>query len=241
MNNDVIELSGFLKLEDGTKYKTLAQFCKKIYTTEEKVKYEIINSKWKKLLVPQNEQEYKQKFGIRYKYRPYFKAIKEELSFETEENILTFIMFNPSLTHQFTLDDTVKNCLKLTQKGKFNGFEVLNLLNIRNPSIDCLNICDDDSNVNLEINPKFKNVVFAWGCRNFCPKGISILNDRLKSFLIYHNDETEYYTFEKDKTRHPGRQAWTKTQGRFDAASLFKINNLNINNLKILKNGQIKY
>ena len=241
-NNDLIP--GNLK---NGEYTTLAYFpSEEIYTQKDKEEYAISDEQWNSLLVPNNESAYKEfkanKYdeskGTRYKYRAYFKAVKDGVETKND-NLLTFIMFNPSTTHQYSLDDTVKNCLELAEKNGFNGIEVLNLLNIRNPRIDNINICDSASNKDCKINLVCKNVVLAWGSRNFCNRGMSVLNENLQKFLNQDRDEDrKFYTLIKNKTRHPGNQAWTRNNG-FKAAKLWEFKVTNVDKLKILKGGEL--
>ncbi|MDD3014501.1 MAG: DUF1643 domain-containing protein [Candidatus Gastranaerophilales bacterium] len=243
-DNNLISLEGCLN--DG-EYITRAYFCKE-YTKNDKKEYAISDNQWNSLLVPNNKEAYKEfkanKYdeskGKRYKYRPYFKAIKIGVEPETK-NILTFIMFNPSKTHQYSLDDTVNNCMTLAKNNSYDGFEVLNLLNIRNPKIDNINICDIDSNKDCTIKPEpiCQNVVFAWGSRNFCKRGMNILNINLQNFLKYCNKDTKIYTLIKNITRHPGRQAWRGNNG-FRAAKLHEFKVTSFDKLKIFKCGNVE-
>ena len=123
-NKELISLVGQIEIEQDL-YSSLAIFSKIFY------EYNELKDNADKLKVPGCDKV--------PKYRPYLKVVKGNRTKEEiiqEQDILTFVLFNPSFANQFTLDDTIKNCAYVTSKKRYSGFEILNLLNIRNPNIN---------------------------------------------------------------------------------------------------------
>lgn len=229
MPQNTVEKEGSLYITNSN-YKTFVLFSKQCYTSNEIIQYDITEEQ-KRLLTANGAIDL-------HKYRLYFKAVKNGHHLKTEENILTFIMFNPSTATHLDLDATLKNCSSLAKRKQFAGFEILNLLNIRNPSTSKFNVCSNDSNAkyNIEPIPIFKNVVLAWGYRDSSKNDMDTLNKNLQNILQYNKKETKYYTLEEGKTRHAGNQAWSRLGG-FSTADLHLVGE-NIPKITILKKGR---
>lgn len=230
-------------------YKTVALFIKKYYDKNDIKIYNLDKrAKYNKSIL-ENLKNYPGQHNSKvFKYRPYFKAVKNSSDINTQ-NILTFILYNPSYANQNFLDDTIQNCAKLSQKENFDGFEILNLFNIRNPKIDKINVCTKDVNYDYDFPegiPTFKKVFLAFGCREYGQEEMQILNNNLNKLLKYQKEETKYFVIsregEKERTKHFGNLAWIK-QGGFDKyLNTYKMNNFEIskfNNIEILRNGFI--
>lgn len=178
---------------------------------------------------------YKEKLnvdGIAYKYRTYYKTVWDE----SKENLLTFIMLNPSTADQYSNDPSVNNCIKIAKKyEKYGGIEVLNVYSLRHPDyskiVDCIKNGKGNPN-DIVYDAKCTNVVLAWG-----DKKVTI-NQNLKNKIenaqhIYilgakepnkiNKDFVDNYNKNKlNQIRHPDNRAWTRL-GSIDNAGLFEI------------------
>lgn len=109
--------------------------------------------------------------GKLYKHRLSYKTVWDE-----NEQVLTFIMFNPSTANQYTTDPTINNCIKLAKKGvddiKFGGIEIYNLITIRHPSvIETMKLYVKNAKKHTSVNPLWgenfdfqeKHICLAWG------------------------------------------------------------------------------
>lgn len=258
----IVELNG--ELSNG--YNTLAIFVDENYSNEDKNNFKITDKQLEKLYVPDKINTYeeyskweKSKHNYTnqpYKYRLYLKVVKKELNIDHSNNILTFILFNPSTANQFDLDPTLQNCLKLLKKNinksnkEYDGIEIFNLYNIRNPKIDNLKLCDDTCNKNLydEIKNHIvgENIVLAWGCKNISPQAIEQMNKNKEIlFKLFKKQNIKVYTLDKNITRHPNSQAWSRVGGQnkkgfIENAKLYELSIENINNIKILAKGRVR-
>lgn len=243
---------GVIKLWDEF-YKSQAVFVKNKYYTKAEINKicKGYNDKKEKLYVPccddviksdspevefRNYLEFKAK-GLKskkrlkiHKYRPYLKVVKNECNLEEEENILTFILFNPSFANQYMLDETIKNCAYLTFKNKnYNGFEILNLFCLRDSKVNLFPvkykkigkekefILDKKSASKTAIyyfykNTLFKDVVLAWGYSEFKTKTAKLRFNKINK--KYKTDETKYYELYRTDTKetkpfHFGNAFWS--------------------------------
>lgn len=178
---------------------------------------------------------YKEKLkvdGIAYKYRTYYKTVWDE----SKENLLTFIMLNPSTADQYSNDPSVNNCIKIAKKcGNYTGIEVLNVYSLRHPNYSKIVDCIKNGNGNpegIDYDAKCTNVVLAWGDKKVT------LNQNLKNKIenaqhIYILGAKEQNKINKDfvdnynknklnQIRHPDNRAWTRL-GSIDNAGLFEI------------------
>lgn len=178
---------------------------------------------------------YKEKLkvdGIAYKYRTYYKTVWDE----SKENLLTFIMLNPSTADQYSNDPSVNNCIKIAKKcGNYNGIEVLNVYSLRHPNyskiVDCIKNGKGNPN-DIVYQAKCKNVVLAWGNKKVK------LNEKLQNKILgaqhiyilgakeqnkINKDFVDNYNKNKlNQIRHPDNRAWTRL-GSIDNARLFEI------------------
>lgn len=178
---------------------------------------------------------YKEKLkvdGIAYKYRTYYKTVWDE----SKENLLTFIMLNPSTADQYSNDPSVNNCIKIAKKYEnYNGIEVLNVYSLRHPDYSKIvnYIKNGEGNPEgIDYDAKCTNVVLAWGDKKVT------LNQNLKNKIenaqhIYILGAKEQNKINKDfvdnynknklnQIRHPDNRAWTRL-GSIDNAGLFEI------------------
>lgn len=169
---------------------------------------------------------------IAYKYRTYYKTVWDE----SKENLLTFIMLNPSTADQYSNDPSVNNCIKIAKKYEnYGGIEVLNVYSLRHP--DYSKIVDyikkgEGNPKDIDYNANCTNVVLAWGDKKVT------LNQNLKNKIenaqhIYILGAKEQNKINKDfvdnynknklnQIRHPDNRAWTRL-GSIDNAKLFEI------------------
>ena len=240
-NKELISLVGQIEIEQDL-YSSLAIFSKIFY------EYNELKDNADKLKVPDCDKV--------PKYRPYLKVVKGNRTKEEiiqEQDILTFVLFNPSYANQFTLDDTIKNCAYVTSKKRYSGFEILNLLNIRNPNINNIipNSIDNIYNCYFDIKDIiiFKNVVLAWGVSK--NKYFNEMENSWNNFFkLFHKQDTKYFYLQKDsdkdKTRHLGNQGWNRGGCNFQNNYGSRIKLTSINNgkqnivIKIKKSGKIE-
>ena len=178
---------------------------------------------------------YKEKLkvdGIAYKYRTYYKTVWDE----SKENLLTFIMLNPSTADQYSNDSSVNNCIKIAKKcGNYGGIEVLNVYSLRHPNYSKIvdYIKNGKGNPNdIVYHAKCKNVVLAWGNKKV-ELNKKLQNKILGAEHIYilgamepnkiNKDFVDNYNKNKlNQIRHPDNRAWTKL-GSIDNAELSEI------------------
>lgn len=178
---------------------------------------------------------YKEKLkvdGIAYKYRTYYKTVWDE----SKENLLTFIMLNPSTADQYSNDPSVNNCIKIAKKyEKYGGIEVLNVYSLRHPDyskiVNCIEIGEGNPK-DIDYDTQCTNVVLAWGNKKV------ELNEKLQNMILgaehiyilgamepnkINKDFVDNYNKNKlNQIRHPDNRAWTKL-GSIDNAGLFEI------------------
>ncbi len=178
---------------------------------------------------------YKEKLkvdGIAYKYRTYYKTVWDE----SKENLLTFIMLNPSTADQYSNDPSVNNCIKIAKKyEKYGGIEVLNVYSLRHPDyskiVDCIKKGEGNPK-DMDYDTQCTNVVLAWGNKKV-ELNKKLQNKILGAEHIYilgakdpnkiNKDFVDNYNKNKlNQIRHPDNRAWTKL-GNIDNAGLFEI------------------
>lgn len=267
-------------------YKSLAIFSEEKYKKEdidkitENLNEQEKNKKIKKIFVPEIQLNtnsslkeeynqyiaYKNKLNVEilkekiHKYRPYLKIVKPNITdINNESNILTFILFNPSTANHYELDDTVANCAYLTfeKENNYNGFEILNLFDIRDPKIDLiLQKIDKEESVNSEFeynNITCKKIFLGWGCSNkkYSKKRIVALRNAFSNLYEKFSDKYEelfVLKAPKDgdlcKTWHFGNQCWNRKNLPFKDSICQKITytkiDKNVDKILILKNGIIQ-
>ena len=178
---------------------------------------------------------YKEKLkvdGIAYKYRTYYKTVWDE----SKENLLTFIMLNPSTADQYSNDPSVNNCIKIAKKYEnYGGIEVLNVYSLRHPDYSKIVNCIEDGEGNpkdIDYDTQCTDVVLAWGNKKV------ELNEKLQNKILgtkhiyilgamktnkINKDFVDNYNKNKlNQIRHPDNRAWTKL-GSIDNAELFEI------------------
>jgi len=253
---------GVILLQDKY-YKSRAVFVKDEYYKKSELDKICKNSKNKRerLYVPENviksdkiEIEYKNYEFQNYefqnyilkdikelkilKYRPYLKVVKSECSIDETENILTFVLFNPSFANQYMLDETIKNCAYLTFKNnEYNGFEILNLFSLRDSKVN-KKTAEKDCEYYFYEKVIFQNVVLAWGYSEFKTKIAKLRFNTINQ--KYKTGKTKYYELHRIDTNetkpfHFGNAFWSSQKLPFKKSlDAGKINLKQINEDEIL-------
>ena len=154
-----------------------------------------------------------------HKNRYYLKVVKNDCEINTNDNILTFILFNSSYANQFKLDPTIQNCAYLTfekySEKNYKGFEIFNLFSIRNSVNELCDTDDTDENVDLikkELSKRENpEIVFAWGYgKEKDYKGrIKSVKDILRKMNINNLNQLVHQS-NITKMMHPGNLSWNK-------------------------------
>ena len=192
---------GCIKKLDCT---SIAIFSKKLYSPNDCKEYNFNQDNLEKLKV----------CGNLYKYRLYYRATKRNKP--RSRNLLTFVLFNPSYGNQNSFDDTIENCAHITFEyfnGKYDGFEILNILNIRNPEIDNIKPNDEKNNLScydmISDYIVFSDVILAWGKKD---KYLKVLQKNWNILNQYNNENTRYYLHSDNqgniRTWHLGKEGW---------------------------------
>lgn len=168
-----------------------------------------------------------------YQHRYYayydFRENKKE-----HENLLTFIMYNPSTADTEKEDSTIKNCKCIAKKYKYNAIEILNLYSFINSKPT------NKGTNNNEINEGFikefigrqenVNIVIAWGFgkeKNFDScyieniKNLILKKESFNKYIV--NVKNNKINELKNKNLHPANSTWSLFGGCENAARLKKI------------------
>lgn len=213
-NNECLKINN--KINEPNEQKKI-KFLQKMYVpTDDNLSSEDYNN-WKCSLDINNPKNAKL-----YKYRYYLKVAKTEEGLKNNGNILTFILFNPSYANQYTLDPTINNCAHITfNLCSYDGFEILNLLNIRTTSIDNL---DNTNCNNLDLYKddikkimSFHDVVLAWGVSSSKNRLIANMKESWAKFCNLKEGMPEicraisykYKDSQEIRAWHLGNQGWS--------------------------------
>ena len=171
-----------------------------------------------------------------HKNRYYLKIVKNGCEIETNDNILTFILFNSSYANQFKLDPTIQNCAYLAFKNGYDGFEIFNLFSIRNSVNKLEDSAECDENINFIVKKLSKKenpeIILAWGYGNQqkCPQRVSLLLSKINNKNLKQISTRQ----DKRKMMHPDNRGWNRIQKTFkDNAIITDFNQKDINNDKI--------
>lgn len=264
-----MKYNGYIKIDKKT-YKSLAVYCEEEFSLTQCIKVNSFKNKqelkkmyvpteenlknyktWKKNLCIENVDSQKAKL---YKYRKYLKVVNENCDIFQEKNILTFVLFNPSSANQYTLDPTIQNCEYITsnwRNKKFNGFEILNLLNIRATTTDKISTEEYKKIISYnDIEYIFNDVIIACGKRS---EYLKELNDLWRNLVGSNNKSTNYYYLsyindkgnEINKTWHLDNRGWNRKSCPFkkNFGTRIKIKHIQLkNNESIIldKDGEVK-
>lgn len=172
----------------------------------------------------------------KYRYYAYFDLRKSP---EDEEKLITFILLNPSITNDKTLDATTRNCIKIAAKNtSYNAVEILNLYPLRNSKVTTETLkAEKDANTKNKkfltkiIEKKNRNaIVKAWGfsdkTKDSPAKDIDkILKNKVKNGAIVYRlgiDEKALNELQ-EKILHPANSTWSLFGGVEKAAKLVEI------------------
>lgn len=149
------------------------------------------------------------------------------------ENLLTFIMYNPSTADTEKEDPTIKNCKCIAEK-RYNAIEILNLYSYVNSKPINENIGNNKINESFikEFIDKQENVniVIAWGFGKE-KKFDSCYIENIKNLILKKESFNKYIVNVKDdeinelknKNLHPANSTWSLFGGCENAAMLKKI------------------
>lgn len=169
--------------------------------------------------------------NYQHRYYAYYDLRKNK---NDNENLLTFIMYNPSTADTEKEDSTIKNCKCVAQKYKYNAIEILNLYSFINSKPT-----NKDTN-NNEINEIFikefidkkenVDIVIAWGFgkeKNFDScyieniKNLILKKESFNKYIV--NVKNNKINELKNKNLHPANSTWSLFGGCQKAAMLKKI------------------
>ena len=137
------------------------------------------------------------------KYRTYYKAVLANIE-QNKEKLLTFVLFNPSTADEYKFDKTLLNCEKIARLTGYNGFEIYNLLSIKNSKVKAA-VSDENKakayNINtLQIDFSNKDIVLAWGSFSG-DKNKPFIRNIVKEFI--NKIPKDVYTFCKNTKDYP--------------------------------------
>ena len=169
---------------------------------------------WTRLVVKKSKKD---KTGIRYKHRVYYRNIFEKAN---ETKILTIVMFNPSYANQYSNDGTINNCIKIAKDNGYNCIEVINMLTVRDPDIiRAINEPDNNAIDFIKVKDYFrgKDVLLAWGGYGKLSIDERGIKDKLHNKFLEILKDSNRYTFSKDLVngkfpRHPSPKSFNNAK-----------------------------
>ena len=163
--------------------------------------------------------------GVCYKYRLYYKTLWQN---KKNPRLLSFVMLNPSLASQYSVDCSVSNCIKIAKDENFDGIEVLNVYSLRHPKYkkfkSYVKTNGNPKNLNYDF-AELKNVVLAWGSEDVYNsilfKEIRDKAENLYRLVVKDKGKiAQNYNYNEKALRHPNNMAWTKLGGISNAKLL---------------------